>query len=155
VIAISLALGFPEAKVTAVDVSDDALALAKENSARFGLGERIQFVKCDLLGGLAGQFDVIAANLPYIGRQDRETLSREVLRDPEVALFGGEKGDELVRALIDRAPESLLPNGLLALEIGLGQADALRAALEAKNYHDIESKNDYSGITRFLFARYG
>jgi release factor glutamine methyltransferase len=155
VIAISLALAFPSAEVIAVDVSGDAIALAKENSARFGLGERIQFVKCDLLGGLAGQFDVIVANLPYVGRQDRETLAREVLHDPEVALFGGEKGDELVRALIGQAPESLLPNGLLALEIGLGQADALRAALEAKNYHDIESKNDYSGITRFLLARYG
>jgi release factor glutamine methyltransferase len=155
VIAISLALAFPGAEVIAVDVSDDALALAKENSARFGLGERIQFVKSDLLGGLAGQFDVIVANLPYVARQEHGTLSREVLRDPEVALFGGDKGDELVRALIDQAPGSLLPNGLLALEIGLGQAEDLRAALEAKNYHDIEAKNDYSGITRFLLARYG
>lgn len=155
VIVISLALNFPEARLTAVDVSDDALALAKENSARFGLGERIQFVKCDFFCGLAGQFDVIVANLPYVGRQDRDTLAREVLHDPEVALFGGEKGEELVRALIDQAPGSLLPYGLLALEIGIGQADALRAALEAKNYHDIESKNDYSGIPRFLLARYG
>jgi len=112
-------------------------------------------VKGDLLNGVASKFDVIVANLPYVGRQDRETLAREVLHDPEVALFGGEKGDELVRALIDQAPESLLPNGLLALEIGLGQADVLRAALEAKNYHDIEPKSDYSGVARFLFARYG
>ncbi len=104
---------------------------------------------------MASKFDVIVANLPYVGRQDRDTLAREVLHDPEVALFGGEKGEELVRALIDQAPGSLLPNGLLALEIGIGQADALRAALEAKNYHDIESKNDYSGIPRFLLARYG
>jgi len=155
VIVVSLALAFPEARLTAVDVSDDAIALAKENSARFGLGERIQFVKGDLLTGLTSKFDAIVANLPYVGREDRNTLSREVLRDPEVALFGGEKGDELVRALIDQAPERLTPNGLLALEIGLGQADALRAALEAKKYHDIEGKNDYSGITRFLFARYG
>ena len=155
VIVISLALIFPEARLTAVDVSDDALALAKENSARFGLGERIQFVKGDLLSDLPGQFDAIVANLPYVGLADRNTLAREVLHDPEVALFGGEKGDELVRKLIENAPASLLPNGLLALEIGLGQAEALRALLEAKNYHDIESKNDYSGITRFLFARYG
>ncbi len=155
VIAISMALTFPELGVVAIDVSDDAIALAKENSARFGLGERIQFVKADLLTVMVSKFDVIVANLPYVGLQDRSTLSREVLRDPEVALFGGEKGDELVRALIDQAPERLLPNGLLALEIGLGQAESLRAALEAKNYHDIEAKNDYSGITRFLFARYG
>jgi release factor glutamine methyltransferase len=155
VIVISLALMFPEARLIAVDVSDDALALANENSARLGLGDRIQFVKGDLLEDLAGQFDAIVANLPYVGLADRHTLAREVLHDPEVALFGGEKGDELVRKLIENAPASLLPNGLLALEIGLGQAAALRAALEAKNYHDIESKNDYSGTTRFLFARYG
>jgi release factor glutamine methyltransferase len=155
VIAISLALAFSEAEIVAIDVSDDALALAKENSERFSLGQRIQFVKSDLLNGVASKFDVIVANLPYVGRQDHETLAREVLHDPEVALFGGEKGDELVRALIGQVPESLLPNGLLALEIGLGQADVLRAALEAKNYHDIEAKSDYSGITRFLFARYG
>jgi release factor glutamine methyltransferase len=155
VIVISLALAFPDAEIVAIDVSEEAIALAKENSARFGLGERIQFVKGDLLTGVASKFDAIVANLPYVGRQDRNALSPEVLRDPEIALFGGEKGDELVRALIGQAPESLLPNGLLALEIGIGQADALRAALEAKNYHDIESKNDYSGITRFLLARYG
>jgi release factor glutamine methyltransferase len=155
VIAISLALAFPGAEVIAVDVSDDAIALAKENSARFGLGDRIQFVKGDLLTGLASKFDTIVANLPYVARQERGTLSREVLWDPEVALFGGDKGDELVRALIDQAPGSLSPNGLLALEIGLGQAEGLRTALEAKNYHDIEAKNDYSGITRFLLAWYG
>jgi release factor glutamine methyltransferase len=155
VIAVSLALAFPEAEIVAVDVSDDALALAKENSARFGLGERIRFVKGDLLSGFAGQFDAIVANLPYVGLADRNTLAREVLHDPEVALFGGEKGDELVRKLIENAPARLRPNGLLALEIGLGQAEALRGILEAKNYHDIASKNDYSGITRFLFARYG
>jgi release factor glutamine methyltransferase len=155
IIAISLALAFPEAEIVAIDVSDDAIALARENSARFSLGERIRFVKGELLNDLAGQFDAIVANLPYVGLADRDTLAREVLHDPEVALFGGEKGDELIRELIEKAPTSLRPNGLLALEIGLGQADALRASLEEKNYHDIESKNDYAGIIRFLLARYG
>jgi release factor glutamine methyltransferase len=77
------------------------------------------------------------------------------LRDPEVALFAGAQGDELVRALIDQAPARLRPGGRLALEVGLGQSEALFSTLTGKNYRDICSKNDYSGRPRFLFARYG
>jgi release factor glutamine methyltransferase len=155
VIALSLAAKFPEAEVHAIDVSEDALALARENGARLGLGERIRFAKGDLLENIPERFDLIAANLPYVSMQDRQSLSREVLHDPEVALFGGERGDELVRKLIEQAPEHLQPNGLLALEIGLGQSDGLAQFLAQKNYHDIEAKPDYQDIPRFLFARYG
>ena len=155
VIGLSLAAKFPEAQVHAIDISDDALALARENAERLGLSGRVQFTKGDLLENFSERFDVIAANLPYVSMQDRQSLSREVLRDPEVALFGGDRGDELIRKLIEQAPEHLQPNGLLALEIGIGQAEELSAFLAEKNYHDIESKNDYAGIPRFLFARYG
>jgi release factor glutamine methyltransferase len=155
VIALSLAKKFPEAKVSAVDVSEDALALARENAKRLGLTERVQFVKSDLLKNISERFDVIVANLPYISMQDRHLLSREVLNDPEVALFGGVQGDELIRQLTEQAPSYLNPGGLLALEIGVGQAEVLAELLEQKNYHDIESKSDYSGVTRFLVARYG
>ena len=154
VIGLSLAAKFPEANVCAIDVSDDALALARENAARLGL-ERVRFQKSDLLESLSERFDLIAANLPYISMQDRHLLAREVLHDPEVALFGGPSGDELVRKLIEEAPSHLEPGGLLALEIGLGQAEGLSAFLRQKNYHDIALKRDYSGITRFLLARYG
>jgi release factor glutamine methyltransferase len=155
VIALSLAAKFPEAEVHAVDVSDDALALARENAARLGLSERIRFAKGNLLDAIETDFDLIVANLPYVSLQDRQSLSREVLRDPEVALFAGERGDELVRQLIEQAGTRLRPGGLLALEIGIGQNDALSGFLAEKNYHDIESKNDYSSTTRFLFSRYG
>jgi release factor glutamine methyltransferase len=155
VIAISLAAKFPEAEIHAVDLSDDALALASENAQRLGLSDRVQFQKNDLLDSFVERFDLIVANLPYIAMSDRSQLSREVLHDPEVALFGGARGDELLRKLIEQAPARLRRNGLLALEIGLGQGVALSAFLSEKNYHDIESKTDYSGIPRFLFARYG
>jgi release factor glutamine methyltransferase len=102
-----------------------------------------------------GKFDLIVANLPYISRHDRQQLAAEVLRDPEVAVFAGEKGDEMIRQLIETAPAHLTAGGLLALEIGLGQESALMELLREKNYRDIEAKNDYSGRTRFLFARYG
>jgi release factor glutamine methyltransferase len=155
VIVLSLAEKFPEAELLAVDVSEDALALARENAVRLNLGDRVQFLKSDLLEGVNGTFDLIVANLPYIAAQDRPTLSREVLRDPEAALFAGVRGDELVRELIEQAPARLRPGGMLALEIGLGQGEALLSTLAGKKYRDICLKNDYSGATRFLFARYG
>jgi release factor glutamine methyltransferase len=155
VIAITLAAKFPEAKILAVDVSDDALALAQENAALLNLRDRVQLLKSCLLENVEGAFDLIVANLPYISTHDRRTLSREVLHDPEVALFAGKRGDELVRELIDQAPTRLRPGGLLALEIGLGQSETLLSALAEKNYRDICSKKDYNGVTRFIFARYG
>jgi release factor glutamine methyltransferase len=155
VIALSLAAEFPKANILAVDVSDDALALAQENAARLNLSSRVQFLKSRLLEDIEGAFDLIVANLPYISIQDRHTLSREVLHDPEIALFAGTRGDELVRKLIAQAPTRLRPGGMLALEIGLAQSEELLSALAEKNYRDICSKNDYNGVTRFLFARYG
>ena len=155
VIALSLARKFPEAQIFAVDVSEDALALARENAIRLGLSGRLQLRKSNLLENLDERFDLIVANLPYIATQDRHTLSREVLHDPEVALFAGARADELLRELIEQAPARLRPGGLLALEIGLGQSEALLSALAEKKYRDICSKNDYSGVIRFLFARYG
>src|SRR5256714_10093827 len=92
VIALSLAAEFPEARILAADVSDDALALAQENAITLDLSSRIQFLKSRLLETIAGPFDLIVANLPYISTQDRRTLSREVLRDPEIALFAGARG---------------------------------------------------------------
>ena len=155
VIALALAKEFPEAKISGVDISEDALALARENAERLGLNDRVRFKKSDLLQDIGETFDLIVANLPYIAAQDRHTLSREVLRDPKVALFAGAQGDELMRALIDQAPVRLRPGGMLALEIGIGQSEALLSILAEKKYRDIYSKNDYSGRPRFLFARYG
>ena len=155
VIALSLAAESPEAEIVAADISEDALALARENAERLGLADRVRFLKSNLLENVEGVFDLIAANLPYISTEQRQTLSREVLHDPEVALFGGVGGDELVRELIAQAPSRLRPGGTLALEIGIGQSEALVEALTEKNYRDIWTKNDYSGVTRFLFARYG
>jgi release factor glutamine methyltransferase len=155
VIALSLAAIFPEAIIIATDISEDALALARENAERLGLTDRIEFLSGDLLLYVNHVYDLIVANLPYVAVTDRAALSREVLHDPEVALFGGERGDEVVRRLIEAAPAKLKPGGLLALELGLGQADDLAALMAEKNYHDIRKEADYAGVTRFLFGRYG
>lgn len=154
VIALSLAMKFPQADVVGLDISDHALSLARENACQLGM-ERVQFIRSDLLAAVRGSFDLIIANLPYVSRFDRDELAPEVLRDPPVSLFGGDRGDELICRLIENAPLFLRTGGLLALEIGLGQDERLVEMLGRKNYRDITCKTDYSGVIRFLFARYG
>ncbi|MEO5721465.1 MAG: peptide chain release factor N(5)-glutamine methyltransferase [Chthoniobacterales bacterium] len=155
VIALSLAAALPKAEVHAIDLSEEALSLARENAARLHLTDRIQLLQGDLILSVTHVYDLIVANLPYVPAAERATLAREVLRDPALALFGGETGEEIIRRLIAQVPERLTPGGLLALEIGIGQADALAAALAAANYHDISQRHDSAGVTRFLLARYG
>ncbi len=155
VIALTLAAEFPKAEIVGADISEDALMLARENAERLGLVDRIRFLRSNLLESVEPDFDVIAANLPYVSTEDRQNLSREVLHDPEVALFAGARGDELVRQLIAQAPSWLRPGGMLAMEIGIGQSETLVAVLTEKNYRDIWTEKDYSGVIRFLFARYG
>jgi release factor glutamine methyltransferase len=153
VIALTLAATWPEAHVEAVDLSPDALALARENAARLGLAERVRFAESDLLAAVTGEFDLIVANLPYIDRGVIPTLSREVRHDPLAALDGGADGIELFARFIPQATRHL--RGRLALEIGHDQSDPVRALLAAHNYQDIRSRTDYQGKDRFIFATYG
>jgi release factor glutamine methyltransferase len=155
VIALTLAAEFPKAEIVGADISEDALMLARENAERLDLADRVQFLRSNLLEGVLPGLGAIIANLPYVSTKDRQNLSREVLHDPEVALFAGACGDELVRQLIAQAPSWLQPGGILAMEIGIGQSEPLLVALAEKNYRDILTEKDYSGVIRFLFARYG
>ena len=155
VIALSLAAEFPKAEIVGADISEDALMLARENAERLGLADRVRLLRSNLLENVQPEFNLIVANLPYVSIEDRQNLSREVLHDPEVALFAGARGDELVGQLIAQAPSWLRAGGILALEIGVGQSDMFVAALADKNFRDISTEKDYSGVIRFLFARYG
>ena len=155
VIALTLAAEFPAAEIVGVDISEDALMLARENAERLNLADRVRFLQGNLLENVQPGFDLIVANLPYVSTEDRQKLSREVLHDPEAALFAGARGDELVRQLIEQAPSWFRPGGILAIEIGIGQSETLVTALAEKNYRDIFPEKDYSGVIRFLFARYG
>jgi release factor glutamine methyltransferase len=155
VIAISLAAQLPHVHVDALDASDEALALARENAARLIPDRPLEFRTSDLLLYVTHVYDLIVANLPYVPAGERGSVSREVLRDPERAVFGGEVGDEIIRRLIVAAPAHLKPGGMLALEIGIGQAETLLAFLREQNYHEISPRQDFAGVTRFLLARYG
>jgi release factor glutamine methyltransferase len=153
VIALTLAAAWPEARVEAVDVSADALALARENAARLGLAERVVFTQSDLLESVTGEFDLIVANLPYIATAEIAQLAREVRHDPLPALDGGPRGLEIFERFIPQAARHL--RGRLALEIGHDQTAALTELLGTHNFQDIRAVSDYQGRNRFLFANYG
>lgn len=154
VIALTLAVELPGAVIEAVDRSPAALALAQENATRLALAGRVQFREADLLAGASGHYQAIIANLPYIPAAEIATLSREVRHDPPAALDGGGDGLDLIRRLIDEAPTHLA-GGLLALEIGAGQVEAVRDLGARANFRDIRDLADYAGCRRFVFATYG
>jgi len=152
VIALSLALGRPEASVTATDISPEALSLAKENAILLSI-DRIAFHEVDLLPPPeAGTFDLITANLPYIPAAEIAGLSREVSHDPFLALNGGPEGLDLIVRLAPLSLERLTSGGHLLLEIGIDQSEAVMACLAGHNYRDIKALPDYQGIPRFIEA---
>jgi release factor glutamine methyltransferase len=155
ILAITFALEQPELEVVAADISDDALALAQENAERLGVSQRIVFRRSDLLDQIDGSFDWIVANLPYIPTADISGLQREVRFDPALALDGGEDGLAIVKRLIESIPGKIASNGVVALELGQGQAKTLSDFLARQNYRDISIMKDYQGVERVLIARYG
>ena len=150
VIALSLAAAWPQARVEAVDISEDALALARENAVRLGLAERVQFSKSNLVADVAGDFQLIVANLPYVRREELPNLSREVQCDPTMALDGGADGLDLVRRLAAEAVPHL--KGRLALEIGHAQSEHVCRLLADHDYRAIRAIADYQGRQRFVFT---
>lgn len=153
ILALTLAAQWPEAEVHAVDISEAALSLAKENAAALQLDSRITFHLGSLMTPVSGVFACIVANLPYVPTGEMASLSREVQRDPALALEGGPDGTELIRPLLLSARAQL--QGLLALEIGHAQSAPLAEALTDAGYRDISQESDYNHRNRFLFATYG
>jgi len=155
VIALTLAAEWPETAVDAIDISPDALALAAENAVRLGLEGRVSFLRSDLFAEVSGQYGLIVANLPYVPAGELLTLSREVRRDPIAALDGGPDGADVIRAFLEQARPHLVPGGMVALEIGAGQAEMLMEHLRLLGYNNIRCAADFGGINRFLFATHG
>ena len=127
-LAILSALAFPEADVDAIDISPDALAVAKRNVSDYGLESRLHLIESNLFTGLKGQrYDVIISNPPYVNAESMAVLPEEYRHEPELALASGEDGLDLVRIMLMEVGEHLNPGGLLIVEIGHNR-DALEAA---------------------------
>jgi release factor glutamine methyltransferase len=152
-IALALAKARPTAEVFAVDVSPDALAVARANGERLGLA--VTFLEGSLVGPLQGlpPFDLIVANLPYVRTDDIAGLAVEVQGEPRLALDGGPDGLLLVRRLVAEAPAALAPGGSLVLEIGAGQAADTAALLRAAGFEEVRTRADLGGIERVVAGR--
>ncbi len=126
-LAILMAHAFPHAEIDAVDISKDALAVAKKNVSDYGLQSQVHLVQSDLMNKLKGKkYDLIVTNPPYVNAPSMAELPEEYRREPELALASGEDGLAHIRRILADAPEHLNPGGLLVAEIGHN-----RAALEA------------------------
>lgn len=117
-LAVIAAMAYPEVVVDAVDISDDALAVARINVDRHQLQKRITLKKSDLLDGVTGPYDLIVCNPPYVNSRSMSELPREYQHEPALALAGGDDGMDLVRRIIHDAPSRLSGIGVLVLEIG-------------------------------------
>ncbi|MBX3219790.1 MAG: peptide chain release factor N(5)-glutamine methyltransferase [Labilithrix sp.] len=151
-VAITMARQRPTSTVLASDISPDALAVARENAYRLG-AYNVAFVESDLFANIpaGSRFDVITANPPYIATGDIEGLMPDV-RDfePRGALDGGADGLDFVRTIVEVAPAFLAEGGVLAVEIGAGEAAATRALFEARGYGDVSVDRDYGKIERVV-----
>jgi release factor glutamine methyltransferase len=155
-LAVALAVEQPHARITATDISADALAVARANAERHDVGNRIDLVRTSLLDAVAGPFDLIVANPPYVPRAHGPTLSPDVRdHEPDAGLYGGgEDGLDEIRALVAQASTRLAPGGWLQMEFGFGQGDAVRAAVETAGGLDlVEILRDLQGHERTLVAR--
>lgn len=151
-IALAIAAKWRNAQITAIDLHQEALALAKENAVRLDLSDRIRWQQGDLLEGVPPESaDLIIANLPYIATPDWLNLSSEVrLHEPRSALDAGPMGTELLCRLIDQALTVLRSGGRIYLEIGSDQGDAIKEAMRSKGFVAVAVKPDLVGRDRMV-----
>lgn len=156
-IAVALAAALPDARVTAVDVSPAALETARRNAAALGVGGRVEFRRGDWLGACRDgeAFDAIVSNPPYLVEGDPDIWPEVSGFDPALALYGGGDGLDCYRAIAGGARRRLTPGGMLFLEVGAGQAEAVAALLEGAGFGAVSAAADYSGVRRVVSAGAG
>lgn len=154
-IAISLAVERPSCRMTAVDIEEAALSLARENAIRCEVEDRIRFIHgSGCAGAPTASIDVIVSNPPYIGSKVVDGLPRLIRAfEPRSALDGGPDGLDIIRDLVHDAAIALRPGGWCFLEIGDDQGDALHAILEDDGFSEIRILPDFAGKTRYAIGR--
>lgn len=158
-IAISIAKGLAKSaadcKIFASDISDKALEVAMQNARLNGASDGISFIKSDLFKDIADRYDIIVSNPPYIARCELKTLPKEVLKEPVLALDGGEDGLDFYRKIFLAAPAYLMNGGYCIMEIGFGQRAAIKAMIEGfKGFKLIDVKEDQYLIDRVIVAQW-
>jgi release factor glutamine methyltransferase len=153
-IAVTVAAEREGASVWATELSPGAAAVARANAEAHGVGGRVTVLEGDLLGPVpeGARFDVVVSNPPYVASAEIDTLSAEVRREPRMALDGGPDGLSLYRRLAVDARRALRPGGLLALEIGEAQGEAVRALLQDAGYEEVRVVKDLERRDRFAYG---
>ncbi|HEX6277153.1 MAG TPA: peptide chain release factor N(5)-glutamine methyltransferase [Polyangiaceae bacterium] len=153
-VAVAFARARPTWRVTASDVSRDALGLAWENARRHGVAFSLRVAEGDLFAPFGGErFELVTANPPYIPSAELAELAPDIREfEPRLALDGGADGLDVVRAIVAGAVRHLEPGGVLALEVGHDQAARVVALLESAGYGDVRVQRDYGGHERVVSA---
>lgn len=150
-VALALKQERPDLELTGSDISEAALALARENAGRLGL--EVRWVHSDLLADLEDEFEAVLANPPYVAEGERAGLAPEITRhEPPGALFAGEDGLDLIRRLLlQLAPRERVAT--VALEIGAGQAEEVEREMRSAGFADSEARRDLAGIERVVLGK--
>ena len=152
VIGLTLQKEMEKAEIVLADISLEAISLAKQNAALLDIAEKMIFTRSNLFSEISGTFDLICANLPYVGENERNSLQKELSYEPEMALFGGEKGLDVILKCIKQARGFLREGGKFILEIGEGQSKIVQKSLEENGFSSVECLKDLAGIERFAIA---
>jgi release factor glutamine methyltransferase len=154
-IAVALAHHLPYAQIAALDISRQALEIARASADSNGVASRVRFLQSDLLASVADErFEMVVSNPPYVPTADRDSLSVEVREhEPALALFAGADGLDVYRRLTPAAFSVLEAGGFLILEIGYGQSEAIAALMAGARFHHIEFMPDLQGIARVAWGQ--
>ena len=152
-IALALAHELSRAEIDAVDISAEALEIAKANAVRLQLAPRVNFREGNLLEGFeTPEFDLVVSNPPYVGECEADKVQAEVRKfEPHVAVFGGPLGTEVVTRLLEQAHRALKPGGHVLVEIGFSQSEKVREMAAA--FEDVHFVEDLQGIPRVLVGK--
>lgn len=150
-IVISLGKLLKKSELFASDISEQALKIAEKNSVQNNIN--VSFIKSDLFENISEKFNIIVSNPPYIETKVINTLSKEVICEPIIALDGGDDGLEFYRKIIKNAKSHLIEDGYLALEIGYNQKEKVEEIFKIYKYKNIYSKKDLSGNDRIVVAQ--
>jgi release factor glutamine methyltransferase len=154
-IALAIAHARPNAQVVATDLSDDALAVARDNASRLGLAN-VAFAQgswYDALGETEDAFDAILANPPYVAQDDPHLIEGDLPHEPSIALSPGGDGLDALRVIVAGARSRLAEGGWLAVEHGYDQSDAVRALFTGAGLAGVEARRDLAGIPRVALGR--
>lgn len=141
--------------ILGIDISKEALEVANQNAKKLILDKRVSFKESNLFSNLSGEkFDIIVSNPPYIPPQEKAHIQKEVLKEPDLALYTkDDKGLEFYEKIIQNAPKHLNPKGYILFELGIGQSEYVKNLLLKNGFKNIQIEKDLANIDRVIFAQ--